>query len=81
MPLRPLTFTIAAACIGLTGCATTAPDLDAAALALMRVDEAERAGATPLAIIRDYVTVAGAPSRFSVMPIEAIRKLLDRVGG
>ncbi|KAF0208163.1 MAG: acetyl-CoA acetyltransferase [Methylocystaceae bacterium] len=52
----------------------------AAALALMRVDEAERAGATPLAIIRDYVTVAGAPSRFSVMPIEAIRKLLDRVG-
>ncbi|WP_018409193.1 acetyl-CoA C-acyltransferase [Methylocystis rosea] len=52
----------------------------AAALTLMRVDEAERAGATPLAIIRDYVTVAGAPSRFSVMPIEAIRKLLDRVG-
>ena len=52
----------------------------AAALALMRVDEAERAGATPLAIIRGYVTVAGAPSRFSVMPIEAIRKLLDRVG-
>jgi acetyl-CoA C-acetyltransferase len=52
----------------------------AAALALMRVDEAERAGATPLAVIRGYVTVAGAPSRFSVMPIEAIRKLLDRVG-
>ncbi|MFZ3178707.1 MAG: acetyl-CoA C-acyltransferase, partial [Methylocystis silviterrae] len=52
----------------------------AAALALMRVDEAERAGATPLAIIRDYVTVAGAPSRVSVMPIEAIRKLMDRVG-
>lgn len=52
----------------------------AAALTLMRVDEAERAGATPRAIIRDYLTVAGAPSRFSVMPIEAIRKLLDRVG-
>lgn len=52
----------------------------AAALALMRVDEAERAGATPRAIIRDYVTVAGAPSRFSVLPIEAIRKLMDRVG-
>ncbi|MBI5311584.1 MAG: acetyl-CoA C-acyltransferase [Methylocystis sp.] len=52
----------------------------AAALALMRVDEAERAGATPLAVIRGYVTVAGAPSRFSVMPIEAIRRLMARVG-
>jgi acetyl-CoA C-acetyltransferase len=52
----------------------------AAALALMRADDAERAGATPLAIIRGHVTVAGAPSRFSVMPIEAIRKLMDRVG-
>jgi acetyl-CoA C-acetyltransferase len=52
----------------------------AAALALMRMDEAERAGATPLALIRGYVTVAGAPSRFSVMPIEAVRKLMDRVG-
>jgi acetyl-CoA C-acetyltransferase len=46
----------------------------------MRADDAERAGATPLAIIRGHVTVAGAPSRFSVMPIEAIRKLMDRVG-
>ena len=46
----------------------------------MRADGAERAGAKPLAIIRGYVTVAGAPSRFSVMPIEAIRKLMDRVG-
>ncbi len=52
----------------------------AAALALMRADDAERAGAQPLAIIRGHVTVAGAPSRFSVMPIEAIRKLMDRVG-
>ncbi|MGD9539414.1 acetyl-CoA C-acyltransferase [Methylocystis sp.] len=52
----------------------------AAALALMRADDAERAGAKPLAIVRGYVTVAGAPSRFSVMPIEAIRKLMDRVG-
>ncbi|MGJ0396011.1 MAG: acetyl-CoA C-acyltransferase [Methylocystis sp.] len=52
----------------------------AAALALMRADDAERGGATPLALIRGYVTVAGAPSRFSVMPIEAIRKLMDRVG-
>ncbi len=52
----------------------------AAALALMRADDAERAGAKPLALIRGYVTVAGAPSRFSIMPIEAIRKLMDRVG-
>ncbi|MGD9545545.1 MAG: acetyl-CoA C-acyltransferase [Methylocystis sp.] len=52
----------------------------AAALALMRADEAERDGARPLAIIRGYVTVAGAPSRFSVMPVEAIRKLLTKVG-
>lgn len=52
----------------------------AAALALMCADDAERAGAKPLAIIRGYVTVAGAPSRFSVMPIGAIRKLMDRVG-
>jgi acetyl-CoA C-acetyltransferase len=52
----------------------------AAALALMRVDDAERAGATPLAIVRGYVTVAGAPSRFSIMPIEAIRRLMERVG-
>ena len=46
----------------------------------MRVDEAERAGAPPLAVIRGHVTVAGAPSRFSVMPIEAIRRLMARVG-
>ena len=52
----------------------------AAALVLMRADEAERDGATPLAIIRGYVSVAGAPSRFSVMPVEAIRKLMTKVG-
>jgi len=52
----------------------------AAALALMRVDDAERAGIAPRAIIRGYLTVAGAPNRFSVMPIEAIRRLMARVG-
>ena len=52
----------------------------AAALTLMRLDEMERRGLAPIAAIRGQITVAGEPSRFSVMPIEAIRRLLQKVG-
>ncbi len=51
----------------------------AAALTLMRLDETERRGLAPIAAIRGQITVAGEPSRFSVMPIEAIRRLLQKV--
>jgi acetyl-CoA C-acetyltransferase len=52
----------------------------AAALMLMRLDEAKRRGLPPLAIICGHVTVAGAPSRFPVMPIGAIGRLVERLG-
>ncbi len=52
----------------------------AAALVMMRMSEAERRGVTPLAILRGHATHAQAPAWFTTAPIEAIRKLLDRVG-
>jgi acetyl-CoA C-acetyltransferase len=52
----------------------------AAALVLMRRSEAERRGIAPLAEIRAHAAHAQAPAWFTTAPIEAIRKLLDRVG-
>ncbi|OAI30750.1 acetyl-CoA acetyltransferase [Methylosinus sp. R-45379] len=52
----------------------------AAALTLMRRDRAERAGLTPLAIIRAHATHAGPPNLFPTAPISAMRKLAERLG-
>jgi acetyl-CoA C-acetyltransferase len=52
----------------------------AAALTLMRRDRAERAGLTPLAIIRAHATHAGPPNLFPTAPISAMRKLSERLG-
>ncbi len=52
----------------------------AAALVMMRMSEAERRGVTPLAILRGHATHAQAPAWFTTAPIDAVRKLLDRVG-
>ncbi|MHA1107854.1 MAG: acetyl-CoA C-acyltransferase [Alphaproteobacteria bacterium] len=51
----------------------------AAALVMMRMSEAEKRGVTPLAILRGHATHAQAPAWFTTAPIEAVRKLLDRV--
>jgi acetyl-CoA C-acetyltransferase len=52
----------------------------AAALVMMRMSEAEARGVTPLAILRGHATHAQTPAWFTTAPIEAVRKLLDRVG-
>jgi acetyl-CoA C-acetyltransferase len=52
----------------------------AAALVMMRMSEAEKRGVTPLAILRGHATHAQAPAWFTTAPIDAVRKLLDRVG-
>lgn len=52
----------------------------AAALVMMRMSEAERRGVTPLAIMRAHSSHAQAPAWFTTAPIDAIRKVLDRVG-
>ncbi|PWB95588.1 acetyl-CoA C-acyltransferase [Methylosinus sporium] len=52
----------------------------AAALVLMRRSRAERAGLTPLAIIRAHATHAGPPNLFPTAPILAMRKLAERAG-
>jgi acetyl-CoA C-acetyltransferase len=51
----------------------------AAALVLMRLQEAEKRGLKPLARIIEHVSVAKAPSQFTTAPIDAIRKLLDKI--
>lgn len=52
----------------------------AAALVLMRLSEAEKRGATPLAVIRGHASHAQAPAWFTTAPVGAMQKLLDRVG-
>jgi len=52
----------------------------AAALAMMRMSEAEKRGIAPLAIVCGHATHAQAPAWFTTAPIDAIRKVLDRVG-
>lgn len=51
----------------------------AAALVLMRLQEAEKKGLKPLARIIEQVSVAKAPNQFTLAPIDAIRKLLDKI--
>jgi len=52
----------------------------AAALVMMRMSEAEKRGIAPLAIVCGHATHAQAPAWFTTAPIDAIRKVLDRVG-
>jgi acetyl-CoA C-acetyltransferase len=52
----------------------------AAALVMMWMSEAERRGITPLAVVRGHATHAQAPAWFTTAPIDAVRKVLDRVG-
>ncbi len=51
----------------------------AAALVMMRLSEAERRGIAPLAVVRGHATHAQAPAWFTTAPIDAIRKLLERI--
>jgi acetyl-CoA C-acetyltransferase len=52
----------------------------AAALVMMRVDEAEKRGAAPLARVVAHTTHAAAPKDFPTAPIGALRKLFDKTG-
>ncbi|OED40336.1 acetyl-CoA acetyltransferase [Endozoicomonas sp. (ex Bugula neritina AB1)] len=51
----------------------------AAALILMREEDALAQGLTPLARIAGYVSHAQKPEEFTLAPIDGIRKLLDKV--
>ena len=51
-----------------------------AALLLMPASEAEGRGIAPRAAIRGHATHAQEPAWFTTAPIEAIRKVLDKVG-
>jgi acetyl-CoA C-acetyltransferase len=52
----------------------------AAALVLMRRDEAGKRGVEPLAQIAGHASHAQAPEWFTTAPIGAVKKLLDKVG-
>jgi len=52
----------------------------AAATVLMSTDTASRLGATPLARIVGHATHSQAPEWFTTAPVEAIRKLLEKIG-
>jgi acetyl-CoA C-acetyltransferase len=52
----------------------------AAALVLMRQQDAERSGVQPLARIVGHATHSQAPGLFTTAPIGAIQKLLERTG-
>jgi acetyl-CoA C-acetyltransferase len=52
----------------------------AAALVLMRRSEADRRGLRPLAEIKGHSTHAQAPAWFTTAPVEAMRKLMERLG-
>jgi acetyl-CoA C-acetyltransferase len=51
----------------------------AAALVLMSESEAEKRGIKPLARIIGHATAARAPEEFTIAPIDAINKLLDKI--
>jgi acetyl-CoA C-acetyltransferase len=51
----------------------------AAALVLMRADEAQKRGLTPLALIRGHSGFAQAPEWFTTAPVFAIRALQERL--
>ncbi len=52
----------------------------AAALVVMAEEEADRLGLRPMARIVGYTGAALAPERFTIAPIEAIRRLLKQTG-
>ena len=52
----------------------------AAALVLMKQSEAEKRGLTPLCKIVGHATHAQAPEEFTVAPVGAVNKLLDKAG-
>ena len=52
----------------------------AAALVMMRMDEAEKRGAAPLARVVAHTTHAAAPKDFPTAPIGALRRLFDKTG-
>jgi acetyl-CoA C-acetyltransferase len=52
----------------------------AAAMVLMTEHEAQRRGLAPLARIVGHATHAQAPARFTTAPIQAIRRLFDKIG-
>jgi acetyl-CoA C-acetyltransferase len=52
----------------------------AAALVLMRASEAEKIGATPLAVIAGHAGHAREPAQFTTAPIGAIEALLTKLG-
>ncbi|MBX3529083.1 MAG: acetyl-CoA C-acyltransferase [Rhizobiaceae bacterium] len=52
----------------------------AAALVVSRMSTAEKAGSTPLAIIRGHASHAQTPAWFTTAPVFAMRKLFDKVG-
>jgi acetyl-CoA C-acetyltransferase len=51
----------------------------AAALVLMRLSEAEKRGLKPLARIVGHASSAKAPSEFTTAPIDATRKLMEKI--
>jgi acetyl-CoA C-acetyltransferase len=51
----------------------------AAALVLMRLSEAEKRGLKPIARIIGHVSCAKAPSEFTTAPVDAIRKLMEKI--
>lgn len=51
----------------------------AAALVLMRLSEAEKRGIKPLARIVGHATTAKAPNEFTTAPIDATRKLMEKI--
>lgn len=51
----------------------------AAALVLMRLSEAEKRGLTPLARIIAHAASAKAPAEFTTAPIDATRKLMQKI--
>ncbi len=51
----------------------------AAALVMMRMSEAEKRGIAPLAIVCGHATHAQAPAWFTTAPIDAVKKVLERV--
>lgn len=52
----------------------------AAAIIIMRASEAEKIGATPLAIVRGHAGHAREPAQFTTAPIGAINTLLEKLG-
>jgi acetyl-CoA C-acetyltransferase len=51
----------------------------AAALILMRLSEAQKRGLTPIAYVMGHSTNATAPADFPIAPINAIRKLMQKL--